>query len=262
MRLDDGTYWTRQGTKCRATVVLIHGLGLNEQVWQWTIPAISDSYDVITYDLFGHGQSGPPQSKPSLQMFSQQLCGLLDASGAQKAAIVGFSLGGMICRRFAQDHPDRILGLAILNSPHRRTKAAQAAILKRVEQARSEGPKATVDAALERWFTDDYRRDHPDMMALVRGWVLANDPDLYPEIYEVLATGIEEITGQSISAPALVLTGDEDYGNGPEMTYAIAAEIDGAEALILQGLRHMALVENPPAVNRPLRQFFDRIAER
>lgn len=244
------------------TVVLIHGLGLNEQVWQWTLPAISNSYDVITYDLYGHGQSGPPPAKPSLRLFSQQLFTLLNACGVQKAAVVGFSLGGMICRRFALDYPDRTLGLAILNSPHRRTERAQTAILKRVEQARSEGPKATVEAALERWFTDRFRVDNPDMMALVRGWVLANDPELYPEIYEVLATGVEEITGQNLSVPALVLTGDEDYGNGPEMTWAIADEIDEGEAVILQGLRHMALAEDPSAVNEPLRQFLDRIADR
>ncbi len=59
-----------------------------------------------------------------------------------------------------------------------------------------------------------------------------------------------------------MLTGDEDYGNGPEMTQAIAAEIEGAEVHILQGLRHMALAEKPDAVNTLLRAFLDRILAR
>ena len=52
------------------------------------------------------------------------------------------------------------------------------------------------------------------------------------------------------------MTGDEDYGNGPEMAACIAAEIEGARLHILHGLRHMALMEDPDAVNGPLCAFF------
>ena len=97
-------------------------------------------------------------------------------------------------------------------------------------------------------------------MDLVRGWVLANDPQIYPAIYNVLATGLEEILHPDppIRCPALVVTGDEDHGNGPEMAHAIAAEIDGAETVILPGLRHMALAEDPDAMNAPLAAFLAR----
>ena len=257
----EGTAMERHGVPGGPAVVMIHGLGLNRAVWQWTVPALSDRYDVITYDLYGHGESSAPPETPSLTLFSQQLAGVLDHFGIEKAAIVGFSLGGMICRRFAQDHPGRSVALGILNSPHRRTPEAQAAILKRVEQAAADGPSATVEAALERWFTDAYRAANPEMMELVRSWVMANDKAIYPTIYRVLAEGIDEITNVPLSLPALALTGDEDYGNGPEMTRAIAAEIDGGEALILPGLRHMALAEDPAAVNQPLRAFLDRVTQ-
>jgi pimeloyl-ACP methyl ester carboxylesterase len=241
--------------------VLVHGLGLNRHCWQWTTPALSDRYRVLAYDLFGHGDSAPPPETPSLTLFSRQLTGLMDHCGIESAAIAGFSLGGMIARRVAQDVPGRVTALAILHSPHRRDPAARAAILKRVEQARSQGPGATVEAALERWFTDDYRRANPAMMDLVRSWVLANDIAIYHTIYRVLADGIDEITvpDPAIACPALVITGDEDFGNGPDMTRAIAAEIAGAETCILPGLRHMALAEDPAAVNTPLRGFLDRV---
>lgn len=240
-------------------MVMIHGLGLNQDCWQWTAPALSDRYRVLHYDLFGHGQSTPPPTTPSLSVFSDQLAALLDHCNVGSATLVGFSLGGMITRRFAQDRPDRTDALAILHSPHKRTDAAQDAILKRVEQARSEGPQATVDAALERWFTTSFRRTNPEMMDKVRGWVVANDISIYHTIYRVLADGIDEIVAPRppITCPALVITADEDFGNGPEMTRAIAAEIAQSKAVILPGLRHMALAENPEAVNTPLRDFLD-----
>lgn len=259
-RAPDGTVLDRHGPQTEPTVVLIHGLGLNREVWQWQVPALCDSYHVLNYDLFGHGASAAPPIPPSLAMFSDQLRDLLDHCGIGSAAIVGFSLGGMIARRFAQDEPGRVTALGILHSPHQRSPEAQAALLKRVDQARIHGPAATVEAALERWFTDAYRTANPRMMDLVRSWVLANDPAIYHTIYGVLADGVNEITAPAppISCPALVLTGDEDYGNGSEMTQAIAAEIEGAEVHILQGLRHMALAEKPAAVNSPLRAFLDR----
>lgn len=260
----DGTRYALRGPEGAPVVVMIHGLGLNRACWQWTVPALIGDYRVLSYDLYGHGGSADPSDAPSLTLFSQQLYGLMDHCGIPRAVITGFSLGGMIARRFAQDNSDRLQGMILLHTPHLRSAAAQAAILERVRQARLEGPDATVEAALERWFTDGFRAQNPAMMETVRGWVMANRREVYHRIYAVLAEGIDEITAPEppLTCPALVITGDEDYGNGPEMTHAIAAEIPGAEALILQGLRHMALAEAPEAINAPIRQFLDHLALR
>ncbi len=248
------------GATTAPVVVLIHGLGLNREVWQWLIPALAGRYRAISYDMFGHGNSVRPPITPSLTMFSDQLQDLMDHCKIKSAAIVGFSLGGMIARRFAQDYPERVAAMIVLHSPHRRSADAHASIVKRVEQARIAGPASTLEAALERWFTDKFRDQNPDMMNLVRRWVMANDIAIYHTIYRVLAEGLDEITAPNppLNCPAFVMTGDEDFGNGPEMAHAIATEIDGAETHILQGLRHMALVENPDSVNGPLCAFLDR----
>lgn len=255
----DGTAFDLSGPPDAPCVVLIHGLGLNRACWQWTEPALQDAYRVLTYDLYGHGASADPPGQPSLALFSRQLQGLLDHCGIAGGCIAGFSLGGMIARRFAMDAPERTRALIVLHSPHRRDPGAQAAILARVTQARDEGPGATVEAALARWFTEGFRAAHPETTDLVRGWVLANRQEVYHRIYRVLAEGVDEIVAPRppVRCPALVMTGDEDHGNDPRMTRAIAAEIDGAQAVILPGLRHMALAEDPAAVNGPVRRFLD-----
>ncbi len=256
----DGTVFELAGPPRAPAVVLIHGLGLNRHCWQWTEPVLRERFRVLSYDLFGHGETSPPPATPLLGLFSLQLQDLMSHCRISSAAVVGFSLGGMIARRIAQDAPDRVRALGILNSPWRRTPKAQAAILARVKQALEHGPSATVEAALERWFNDAFRSKNPEMMDLVRGWVTANDPAIYHTIYRVLADGIDEITAPDppISCPTLVMTGDEDYGNGPEMTRAIAADISGSDVCILRGLRHMALAEDPDAVNGPLVDFLNR----
>jgi len=164
----------------------------------------------------------------------------------------------MIARRFALDHPGRLSALAILNSVHDRTAGQRQAVMDRVEQAAGAGPSATVEAALERWFTPAWAAAHPEVMALVRGWVSANDPAVYPAIYRVLAEGDVELATaiREISCPTLVMTGGDDHGNSPEMAARIAALIPGARAIVLPGLRHMGLVEAAAQFNGPLLSFF------
>lgn len=256
----DGTRFEWRGDDGPA-VALIHGLGLNRQMWQWQLPVLAPRYRVLAYDLYGHGDSPRPPSPANLTLFSDQLRRLLDESDVERCAVVGFSLGGMIARRFALDHADRLSALAILNSAHERTAAQRDAILKRVEQAREQGPSSTVEAALERWFSDDFRAGNPDVLDLVRQWVMANDKEVYPDIYRVLADGVDEIVEpiKTIRCPTLVMTGEEDFGNSPEMTRAIAESIAGARAVVLPGLRHMALAEAPEVFNQALVSFLDQV---
>ena len=113
-------------------VALVHGFGLNRAMWQWQLPVLTPHFSVLTYDLLGHGESAHPTGTADLAMFSGQLLGLMDRCGIERAAVVGFSLGGMIARRFVLDHPDRLSALAILHSPHDRSPAERDAVRERV----------------------------------------------------------------------------------------------------------------------------------
>jgi len=249
------TAWDRHGSG--PAVVLIHGFGLNRAMWQWQLPALRPQFSVLTYDLLGHGESAPPDGTPDLAMFSRQLLGLMDRSGIGRAALVGFSLGGMIARRAALECPDRVSALAILNSPHDRSPAEREAVRARVRQTEAQGPAANVEPALERWFTPAFRAEAPGTVALVRAWIVRNDPAVYPSIYRVLAEGDAELAEglERIACPTLVMTGEADPGNTPAMARAMAGLIPGARLAVLPGLRHMALAEAPEAVNAPLCAF-------
>ena len=245
------TVWELHGSG--PAVVLVHGFGLNRAMWQWQHPALTAHFSVLTYDLLGHGESAPPAGTPDLAMFSRQLLGLMDRCGIERPAVVGFSLGGMIAGRFALDYPDRLSALAILHSPHDRSPAERSAVCERVRR----GPVATVDAALERWFTPEFHAKAPETISLIRKWITRNDPAVYSRIYRVLAEGDAEIAQglERIDCPTLVMTSEDDPGNTPAMSRAMAGLIPGACLVILPGLRHLALAESPAAVNEPLCAF-------
>ena len=251
----DGTVFESAGEG--PPVVLVHGLGMTREMWDWQWPALTGRFQTVRYDLLGHGASDKPRETYSLTRFADQAAAVMDGLGIDRAALVGFSLGGMIVRAFALAHPERVTALAILNSAHDRTEEERAAILMRVEQAAREGPRATLEAALERWFTPGYGADHPEVLARVRRWILANDREVYPLIYRVLAEGDSELAEAvaAIRSPTLVMTGGEDHGNSPGMARRMAEMIPGARCEIVPGLRHMGLAEDPEAFNRPLLDF-------
>ncbi|MEM9736569.1 MAG: alpha/beta hydrolase, partial [Pseudomonadota bacterium] len=60
------------------------------------------------------------------------------------------------------------------------------------------------------------------------------------------------------SHPTLVMTAEHDTGSTPAMARAIAAEIEGAETVIIPGLQHMGLVERPDLFALPVVEFFSR----
>ena len=242
-------------------VVLVHGMGLNRHMWNWQTAPLARRLRVIRYDLLGHGDSDKPRRRYEMQDLVDQLLRLIDGLGLDRCALAGFSLGGMIVRAFAVAHPMRVSALAILNSPHDRSEAERAAMRQRLKLAREDGPGSTIDAALVRWFTENFAKRRPDVLDQVRQWMEANDPAVYPEIYRVLAESDAEMV-ESIAAircPTLVLACGEDHGNSPDMAQRMAARIPNAHVVIVPGLWHMGLAEDPAAINSVLVPFLDEV---
>ena len=177
-----------------------------------------------------------------------------------RATIIGFSLGGMINRRFAMGHPGRVSALVILNSPHERSPEAQRLVEARAAQTGAGGPAATIDGTLERWFTPQFRQHAPDAVAKIRASVLANDPDTYTRHRQVLAQGVVELIRPvpPITVPTLVMTCEHDSGSTPAMSHAIASEIAGAETVIVPGLQHLGMIERPDLFLQPILRFLGR----
>ena len=95
-------------------VVLLHGLGLNRHMWDGQWEVLTSRFQVVRYDLMGHGESAKPSGPYRLGQFVAQLAALIDGLELERCALVGFSFGGMIIRAFALAHPARVSALASL----------------------------------------------------------------------------------------------------------------------------------------------------
>ena len=255
-RTEDGTAYEVIGHIDHPSLVLIHGLGLCRHVFDDFIEAWSKDYQLILYDLYGHGESAPPSETASLKVYSDQIAHLLDHLNIPTASLIGFSIGGMINRRFAFDHSERLENIVILNSLHDRGDEAQLAVEERAAKVREEGPIATLDAALKRWFTADYL-ETGDGVAKVRAWRDLVDAESYAQAAWVLANGVRELINPEppITKPTLVMTCENDTGSNPQMSHDIAAEIAGSQTIIVDQLQHLGLMERPDLFIEPVLEF-------
>ena len=91
------------------TVLLIHGSGpgvTSYANWRLVIPALAEKFRVIAPDMVGFGYSDRPENiEYSLQTWADQVVGLMDTLGIEKASLVGNSFGGSIALRIAASIP-------------------------------------------------------------------------------------------------------------------------------------------------------------
>jgi pimeloyl-ACP methyl ester carboxylesterase len=254
---NNGSAYDLYGAADAPVIVLIHGLGLCRHLWADYLAALSDKYRVLNYDLYGHGDSLPSPEKASLAVYSEQLAQLMDELAISQAAIIGFSIGGMINRRFAIDHPNKVTALVILNSPHERGSKAQQLVEERATNVAKQGVLSTMEAALVRWFTAEFHLSHPQVLQQVLNWRLLADPSSYAQAAWVLAAGVTELCQDRIAvdAPALVLSCENDTGSTPAMSHGIAAQIDHAEIQIIPKLQHLGLLEQPKLFTQTILAF-------
>ena len=130
----------------------------------------------------------------------------------------------------------------------------------RLAATREQGAAGTLEDALARWFTPSYLAAEGPRVEDVRRWVLGADPEMFAQVRQVLATGVTELIRPEppLGLPALVMTCAGDSGSTPEMTRAMVAEIPGAESIIVPGLRHLGMIEDPKEFISPLMTFLDR----
>jgi 2-hydroxy-6-oxonona-2,4-dienedioate hydrolase len=117
------TYFTSAGLRVRALeagegppVVLVHGLGDCAEVWDRNLgPLAAAGYRAIAVELPGHGLSEKPLDRGIYQpsFIRPFLDGLLEAIGAQRAAFVGSSLGGLVAARYTIERPERVAALVL-----------------------------------------------------------------------------------------------------------------------------------------------------
>jgi len=231
------------------TILLSHGYSATCRMWDGQIAALKDRWQVVVWDMRGHGQSDYPKDAAAYSeaLTVADMQAILRAVGASKAVIAGLSLGGYMSLAFHATHPAMVRALMLFDTgPGFKKDEAREAWNQRA-RSRADDLDARGLAALGG--SDEVRmsqhRDATGLAGAARGMLAQAD-------------GRVILSLEQVRVPTLVLAGTEDKPFLAATDY-MAAKIPGAEKVMISGAGHAANLHQPAAFNKAVEAFLAKL---
>ena len=244
-------------------LILISGLGYSSWQWHLMVPYLEEHFQVITFDNRGVGQTDKPAGPYTASMLAKDTVGLLDVLGADKAVVMGHSMGGFIAQAMALEYPERVSKLILASTnfggPHHVPVTPEAmAVLSDVKS----DPLTRLRNGIVISTAPGFAEKQPDLIQKWLDWRVANPLDmagyqaqmgiglaLMPE------TAAFESKLPNISVPTLILFGAHDKVVPPANADLLARQIAGSQTRILPDAGHFFPLEVPEEASQVVIQF-------
>jgi 3-oxoadipate enol-lactonase len=251
LRTTDGvsiSYLARMADQGRPAIALVHSLAMDHRFWDPVAERIGDRACVVAIDARGHGQSGKPEGPYTVERMAKDVHEVVGQLGLARVAIAGASMGGCVALQFAAMYPQTVTAAGLLDTTAWYGPTAPADWEGRAAKAAKEGLAALVDFQKTRWFSDEFRRQQPQVVERCIEVFLANDPRAYAESCRMLGAFDARALMKDVRVPTCVLVGEEDYAAPPDMARALHEGIAGSTLTIVPKARHLTPLEVPELV--------------
>jgi 3-oxoadipate enol-lactonase len=239
-------------------VLMIHGLGGTSNTWTPLLPAFR-RFQILRFDLPGSGRSQRVEGELSIDRFVSAALRVLACGGAERAHVVGHSLGTIVATHLAVREPKVVRSLALFGPLLAPPDSARAAIRARGDKARKEGAagmQAIADELVQASTSAESKARRLAAIAFVRETLMRQDPEGYARSCDALAAA-EPAEAARIACPTLLVTGDEDVVAPPQAVRGMAEKIAGSRIEVLRGCGHWTPVERPDECIERLRRFYE-----
>lgn len=184
----------------------------------------------------------------TLAQAADDIVAVLTALGWQDAIIAGCSMGGCIALSMARNHPSRVAGLALVDTTAWYGPDAPGQWAERAEKAASEGFQSLLPFQKNRWFSEGFLAQHPDVYERCKAVFLKNDIATYRAACAMLGHADFRESLSRINVPAAVFVGEDDYATPVEMGRYLAGHLPNASLTVLPGARHFTPHEAPQPI--------------
>jgi len=238
-------------------VLLVHGYGGDRNSWLFLQEPLAAQYRVYALDLPGHGTSAKDVGEGSLSVLADAVTGVLDALGAERAHLVGHSMGGAVAVAVAARDPARIASLTLI-APSGFGAEINAGYLRGFADAQT---RRELKAVIGQLFDDESlvtRQLVDDLLAYKR---LDGVDEALHALADTLLDG-EAQRGDSAAslaaiggaAPVTVI-----WGRADRIIPAAQAEaVPGAVRHLIDGAGHMPHMERPAEVQAAIEETIAR----
>jgi 3-oxoadipate enol-lactonase len=238
------------------TLIAIHELGGSLTSYDDLIPHLGSDACVIRYDQRGSGLSEKPHRAYPLDAHVDDIERIVAQSGAAPPFhLIALAAGSAIAVMFAHRHPDAVASLALGCAALGVGPDQHAYLANRSALAAREGMHAIEAASLARSYPEHYRVQDPARFAAYRGTFLANDPVAYGHANMAFADCDLGDAIAALSAPCLLLAGEDDALRPPDQVRLLKAQISHALFETIKS-GHIMPVQAPEAMAARLRAFF------
>jgi 3-oxoadipate enol-lactonase len=252
-------YYESTGTG--PAVLLISGQAMTLDAWWRTVPELSGSFRVLTFDNRDMGRSSHWPWPYGVAQMADDAVAVMDAAGVDRAHVYGLSLGGMVAQELALRYPDRVRALVLGAT----TAGGPEAILARSQpltffvRVGAMAPEEAEWAAVPYNYGMRTRREHGERIAEDIAKRVQHQTDTLAYLHQVAAAASHNTVGRlsSIHAPTLVVHGEEDIVMPLHNAELLARAIPGAELKLWPEAGHL-YVTDEPAADRYIRQFLVR----
>lgn len=236
-------------------VILVHGFPLDGAMWSGVARALAPKFRVLKPDLPGRGNSDVA-APAGIAGYADFLEALL-AGLAEPVGIAGFSFGGYITLELMKRRPDKVRGLALVDTrasaddPLARAKRDET-----IAAVRENGVRPVVETMPAKLLSPE-SVGRPDLLERVQRMIARQKP----ETVEADLVAMRERPDSTsflpeIAVPTLVVVGSEDVLTPPADSQAMAVAIPGARLVTVPGAGHLTPMERPRAVAEALGEFF------
>ena len=243
-------------------LVLVMGIGYDSSLWTLAqVPVLSTQFQVILVDNRDAGRSSKARQPYTIADMADDLAGLLDALGIQRSHLLGLSMGGMIAQEFALRHGDRLdrLVLAGTGAAPARSAVDPIQIWSWVKANDATG-EVFGGQQFVSLFSTAFLRNHEAVRDTAE--LLASNPyPMSPEAYGRQADAYRQFDAldrlAAITAPTLVVVGEQDLLTPPWIVREVAEAIPGARFEVIRGdgSSHLVPIERPDEFNRLVLNF-------
>lgn len=239
-------------------VVLIHSLALDRSVWDGVVGQLGAEMEILTYDCRGHGQSDRRAGLYTANLFAEDLRQLLDHVGWTTTAVAGCSMGGCVALAFAGRYPTRVTAVGLIDTTAWYGADAPEKFKERADTAKAKGMAALFGFQSTRWFSDEFRASHPEVLQRTLDVFVASDLDCYSATCDLLGASDMRASLPLFRMPVAVVVGEEDYATPVAMARQLHDAVPQSTLAILPKARHLTPIEHPGAIAAELRALIER----
>lgn len=235
----------------KPTIVLIHGHGVDASIWDAVYDDLASEYNVVKPDLSAQS------SHETIDAYAEELASLLQSAQIQSCVLIGHSMGGYIVLAFAEQHPELVSGLVLLNSTaFADDEAKKQSRQKTAESLEEQGSGPFIEQTVPKMFGEDFKKSHSGE--------IAQFVDRFSKLpAKALSAGMKAMASRpdrthvlkNASFPVLIIAGQQDQLVPYAKSQELIAAVPNAKTVVLEKAGHLGVIESPDEVLKAVRDF-------